>query len=65
MVDRFPPDGGCAQVARVQLAHKNYGDKVAAELSGPDGGPIQRNPPDKAPIILSGTTRYSAISLSS
>jgi hypothetical protein len=23
------------------LAPKKYGDKVAAELSGPDGGPIQ------------------------
>jgi hypothetical protein len=24
-----------------KLAPKKYGDKVAAELSGPDGGPIQ------------------------
>jgi hypothetical protein len=26
-----------------KLAPKKYGDKVAAEVSGPDGGPIQNN----------------------
>ena len=26
-----------------KLAPKKYGDRLAAELSGPDGGPIQNN----------------------
>ena len=38
----LPPDGGCAQVARVasKLAPKKYGPKIDATPPVPDGGPI-------------------------